>query len=445
MWRFLYNCLLILATPIVTGVLLAKPRCRPGFFQRMGWRAHPSDAGVSSQPLIWIHAVSLGEVVAVSPLVKALHTRHPEFRYIVTTVTETGREAVQQRLSGIAEHRYAPLDFSWAVTGMIQRVRPTLYIFVETELWPNLLWSLRDSGVPSILVNGRLSSRSFRRQDLPLIRSFYRSVVQTLTLCLMQSERDKQRIVALGAKSDRVHVTGNIKFDQPPPVVCSDETLRRSLGLNEHEQLILAGSTHPGEEEMLVSAYGQIAKAYPSTVLMLAPRHIERTDRVEAMLREAGFVVQRKSEMLEKRTGPRVVILDTRGELALAYREAIVAFVGGTLVPVGGHNLLEPAVWGTPVIFGPYTDHCAEVATLLQEASGGCCVTGVEELVTVVGEWLAQPETRAQVGQAAKRMVLDNQGALIRSVEFIESCLYTTPTYSDRDAVAGPRPLMAKH
>jgi 3-deoxy-D-manno-octulosonic-acid transferase len=430
MWRFLYNCLLILATPVVIGILLAKPRCRPGFFQRMGWQAHPSDAVGSSEPLIWIHAVSLGEVVAVSPLVKALHARHPEYRYIVTTVTETGREAVQQRLSGIAEHRYAPLDFLWAVTAMIRRVRPTLYIFVETELWPNLLWSLRDESVPSVLVNGRLSSRSFRRQDLPLIRSFYRSVLQTLTLCLMQSERDKQRIVALGAEPDRVHVTGNIKFDQPPPVVRSDETLRRSFGLNEHEQLILAGSTHPGEEEILVWVYGQIAKTYPTTVLMLAPRHIERTDRVEAMLREAGFVVQRKSEMLEKRAGPRVVILDTRGELALAYREAVVAFVGGTLVPVGGHNLLEPAVWGTPVIFGPYTDHCAEVATLLQEAGGGCRVTGGEDLVTMLGGWLRQPETRVRVGQAAKRVVLDNQGALIRSVEFIESCLRAAPTYS---------------
>jgi 3-deoxy-D-manno-octulosonic-acid transferase len=162
------------------------------------------------------------------------------------------------------------------------------------------------------------------------------------------------------------------------------------------------------------------------------------------MLREAGFVVQRKSEMLEKRAGPRVVILDTRGELALAYREAVVAFVGGTLVPVGGHNLLEPAVWGTPVIFGPYTDQCAEVATLLQEAGGGCRVTGGEELVTMLGGWLRQPETRVRVGQAAKRVVLDNQGALIRSVEFIESCLRAAPTYSDRCAAAGPGPLMAK-
>ena len=410
----------------------------------MGRSSHHAGDAESLKPLIWIHAVSLGEVVAVAPLVKALQQRHPEFRYIVTTVTETGREAVLQRLSGIAEHRYAPLDFFWAVTGMIRRMQPILYIFVETELWPNLLWSLRDRGVPSVLVNGRLSSRSFGRQDLPLIRSFYRSVLQTLTLCLMQTERDRQRIVALGAEPDRVHTTGNIKFDQPPPVMRPDESLRRSFGLHDHEQLILAGSTHPGEEDLLASAYGRIATIYPSTVLMLAPRHIERAEGVETRIREAGFVVQRKSQLRETQPGPRVIILDTRGELALAYREAVVAFVGGTLVPVGGHNLLEPAVWGTPVMFGPYTDHCAEVANLLQEAGGGCRVTGSEELVATLTEWLRDPEARIRVGQAAKRAVVDNQGALARSVEFIESCLRATPSYSNRCVSTGPGPLMVK-
>lgn len=277
-----------------------------------------------------------------------------------------------------------------------------------------------------------------------MVRSLYRSVLETLTLCLMQSERDRQRVVALGAKPGRVHVTGNIKFDQPLPDVSPDDSRRRSLGLDEHDRLILAGSTHPGEEELLVSAYGTIAKTYPSAVLMLAPRHIERADRVEAMVREAGLVVQRRSQIQEKRSGPRVIILDTRGELARTYREAVVAFVGGTLIPVGGHNLLEPAVWGTPVLFGPYTDHCAEVATLLHEAGGGRRVTGEEDLVASLAELLGQPETRARVGQAAKRAVLDNQGALARSLEFIESCLRTVPPCSDRCTATGSGPLMAK-
>jgi 3-deoxy-D-manno-octulosonic-acid transferase len=389
--------------------------------------------------------VSLGEVVAAAPLVKALHAQHPEYRYIVTTVTETGREAVEQRLGGIAEHQYAPLDFSWAVAGMVRRLQPVLYVFVETELWPNLLWTLRKQGVPSVLVNGRLSSRSFGRQDLPVIRSFYRSVLQTLTLCLMQSDRDRQRIVALGAEPSRVHVTSNIKFDQPLPDVRSHESLRQSFGLDEHEQLILAGSTHAGEEELLVSAYRHIVKTYPTTVLMLAPRHIERADRVEAVLREAGFAVQRRSRIQEKQSGPRVIILDTRGELSRAYRDAVVAFVGGTLVPVGGHNLLEPAVWGTPVMFGPYTDHCAEVAALLSEAGGGRRVMGVEDLVSSLEEWLGQSDTRHRVGQVARQVVLDNQGALTRSLEFIETCLRAAPAYSDSCVATGPGPLMAKH
>ena len=466
MWRFLYNSLLILVSPIVVCILLAKPRCRRGFRQRMGleeglfgWfrlsglscskepdqpnkqdnRNEPGQPDQPNKPVIWVHAVSLGEAAAVVPLVRELHNRHPDFRIIVTTVTETGREAVEQRLAGVAEHQYAPLDFPWVVSRTVERLRPLLYLFVETELWPNLLWRLHARGIPAVLVNGRLSSRSFRRQDLPLLRSFYRSVLQSLALCLMQSARDAQRIVALGAEFSRVHVTGNIKFDQPLPAAQVDSLLRGSLGVGEREQLILAGSTHPGEEELLVSAYGQIVKTHPSTVLMLAPRHIERVDRVEAMVKAAGFIVQRKSQIRAVAAGPRVIILDTRGELARAYQEATVAFVGGTLVPVGGHNLLEPAVWGKPVLFGPYTDHCAEVATLLHQAGGGYRVSGPQEIVRYVDEWLVNQGTRDAAGQAARRVVMDNQGALQRSLQLIESCLTssTISTFQSAERSAG--------
>ena len=444
MWKLLYNLGLLLAAPVIAGVLVAKPRCRRGFLQRMGWQIHPSDHVRDARPLIWVHAVSLGEAVAAVPLVKALHDRHPGYRYLVTTVTDTGREAVEQRLAGVAEHRYAPMDFSWAVTGMVDRLRPALYLFVETELWPNLLWTLRSRQVPAILVNGRLSSRSFHRQDVTGIRSLYRSVLRSITLCLMQSDRDRQRIVALGADPDTVYTTGNIKFDQPLPVSEGEASLRQSFGLHEGERLILAGSTHPGEEEQLVSAYGRIVTAHPSCVLMLAPRHIERADQVETMVRDAGFVVQRKSRIGEQVAGPRVIILDTRGELARAYREAVVAFVGGTLVPVGGHNLLEPAVWGRPVLFGPFTDHCAEMAALLNEAGGGRRVMGVEDMVRCCTEWLSDQDACDRVGQAAKRVVLDNQGALKRSLDLIESYLGPTPTPSNPSAETAPGLAMAR-
>ena len=423
MWRLLYNTLLITISPVVVCILIAKRRCRRGFLQRMGWQSHASDDGHDPRPLIWIHAVSLGEVVAVSPLVQALHRHHPGYRYVVTTVTETGREAVEQRLGGVAEHRYAPLDFPWAVSGMVDRLRPVLYLFVETELWPNLLWQLRDRGVPSVLVNGRLSSRSFRRQDLPGLRSFYRSMLRALSLCLMQSARDGERIVALGAEPSGVHITGNIKFDQPLPAQSPDAAFRKSLSVGEHEHLLLAGSTHSVEEEQLVAAYHRLSRTHPSLVLMLVPRHIERVDRVEAMVREAGLACHRRSRSTEIGHGPRVIILDTRGELARAYHEATVAFVGGTLAPVGGHNLLEPAVWGKPVLFGPYTDHCAETATWLLEAGGGFQVQGPEDIVRYVDEWLVHQGRRESVGRAARQVVMDNQGALQRSLHFIEAQL----------------------
>ena len=220
--------------------------------------------------MIWIHAVSLGEVVAVTPLVNELHRRHPAYRLMVSTVTETGREAVELRLAGVADHCYAPLDFPWVVSRFIERLQPCLYLFVETELWPNLLWYLRRRGVPTALVNGRLSTRSFARQQWAPVRSFYRTMLQPLSLCLMQSDRDVDRIIALGAEASRVRRTGNIKFDQPIPAVTEGGTTRAHLELQDTEQLFVAGSTHPGEEETLVGCYRALVTQCPSAVLLLA-------------------------------------------------------------------------------------------------------------------------------------------------------------------------------
>ena len=309
MWRFFYNVVLLVLSPLIVAVLLSKPRCRPGLLQRLGLQEGSSGwSGLfrlfgyvgqdkpnkpdelnkpdkPDRPVIWIHAVSLGEVVAVTPLVNELHRRHPTYRLVVSTVTETGREAVEQRLAGVADHCYAPLDFPWVVSRFIERLQPCLYLFVETELWPNLLWSLRRQGVPTILVNGRLSTRSFARQQWAPVRSFYRTMLQTLSLCLMQSDRDVDRIIALGAEASRVRRTGNIKFDQPMPVVAEGRTTRAHLGLQDTDQLLVAGSTHPGEEETLVECYRALVVRCPSAVLLLAPRHIERAESVEAMIR----------------------------------------------------------------------------------------------------------------------------------------------------------------
>ncbi|MEK7351776.1 MAG: glycosyltransferase N-terminal domain-containing protein, partial [Nitrospirota bacterium] len=290
MWRLFYNVVLLVLSPLIVAVLLSKPRCRPGLLQRLGLQEGPSGQSAvrntpptPTQPLIWIHAVSLGEVVAVTPFVNELHRRHPTYRLVVSTVTETGREAVEQRLAGVADHCYAPLDFPWVVSRFIKRLQPCLYLFVETELWPNLLWNLRRQGVPTALVNGRLSTRSFARQQWAPVRSFYRTMLQTLSLCLMQSDRDVDRIVALGAEASRVRRTGNIKFDQPIPVIEEGGVTRAHLGLHDTERLFVSGSTHPGEEEILVECYRALVARCPSAVLLIAPRHIERAESVEAM------------------------------------------------------------------------------------------------------------------------------------------------------------------
>ena len=436
MWYLLYNSLLLLVSPIILFVLLAKQRCRRGLPQRLGLRAEmPTTDPAGRSGCIWIHAVSLGEVVAVAPLVRNLRRRYPETRLVVSTVTETGREAVEQRLEGVAEHRYAPLDFPWVVNQAIDRLKPNLYIFVETELWPNILRSLRRRNVPSILVNGRLSTRSFKRQCLPVIRDFYRTMLNMISCCLMQSERDAQRMIQLGAEPSRVRCTGNIKFDQPIPQAAAGAVVSKgALGLTDRELLVVAGSTHPGEEEAIVNVYQVLSPEFPNLRLVLAPRHIERAAQVEQMIKAKGLTVARRSTGGQEPMagmGARVLVLDTRGELALLYRDAVVAFVGGTLAPVGGHNLLEPAVWGKPVLFGPHTDHCPEVAALLVNAQGGLVVQDEPDLAQGLRALLRDPAALQRMGQAAQRVVADNQGALQRSEDIIATFLPGRETSRD--------------
>ena len=425
MWYFLYNVLLIVVSPVIFLILLAKKRCRHGIPQRLGWYRSESANPESTQPVIWVHAVSLGEVVAAVPLIRMLHARHADYQLIVTTVTETGREAVEQRLARVAEHRYVPLDFPWVVSSVVKKLRPTLFICVETELWPNLLRILSCRGVPVVLVNGRLSSQSYR--GYRLIRPLMKQMLACVTSCLMQSRRDAERITNLGAPADRVVCTGNIKFDQPvPDMEKTDADGLRNLLLTGDEELFVAGSTHPGEEEQLMACYRMLLQQYPGLVLLLAPRHIERAAQVEAVAIAQGFAFVRRSLLPSgcvPPKGPRVIILDTRGELATVYRYAVATFVGGTFVPIGGHNLLEPAISCKPVFFGPYTDHCAEIADLLLRAEGGRQVAGGAELAMHVAAVLNDRSALERMGRAAQQVVLENRGALEQTVEVVTRLL----------------------
>jgi 3-deoxy-D-manno-octulosonic-acid transferase len=272
-------------------------------------------------------------------------------------------------------------------------------------------------------------------------------MLQSLSLCLMQSDRDVDRIIALGAEASRVRRTGNIKFDQPIPAIAEGGATRAHLGLQDTEQLFVAGSTHPGEEEILVECYRALVARCPSAVLLLAPRHIERAESVETMIRARGITVQRRSTIgqagVPRAIGPRVVVLDSRGELAAIYREAVVAFVGGTLVPIGGHNLLEPAQWAKPVLFGLYTDHCAEIADLLIQAGGGRRVSQAEDLTQHITALFSDHEVRERMGRSARQVVEQNQGALQRTLEAIDRLLTPQQGTSGSPLADRSRPLMA--
>jgi len=433
MWYGLYNVLLILAFPFILCALLIKKRCRSGLLQRIGWVV-PRGWG-SQQNVLWIHAVSLGEVAAIVPFVTTLHQRYPALKIIVSTVTETGREAVRQRLAGVATHCFLPLDYPWIVNRFIASLNPMGFLVVETELWPNLLRSLSRRGIPSVIINGRLSSRSFSRYQW--VRPFMRQILSTVALGLLQSCRDERRFVELGALPDRMHRTGNMKFDLAMNGDCVSQSLveRSAFGVSEDERLIVAGSTHPTEEEILLESYRDLTRSFRNVVLLLAPRHIERSDVLARTIKEFGFPAVRRSRLLEGVTqealGPRVILLDTRGELAQVYGLAFMAFVGGTLVPVGGHNLLEPTVWAKPVCFGPYTDHCHEIADLLIESGGGIRVRNGRELTETFVKGMQNQDWVSHIGLNARKVIDDNQGVVERNLAMVEQVVGLSRCMSD--------------
>lgn len=383
----------------------------------------------SDKEVLWIHAVSMGEVIAVVPLVTTIHHAYPHLAIIISTITDTGREAVEQRLSGIARHCYLPLDWPWVVRRFIRHLRPKAFFVVETELWPNLLKELQAYGVSTVLVNGRLSTKSFG--GYLRVKAFMKQVLSSFSLCLVQSDRDAQRLIALGANRERVHRTGNIKFDVELVGIDGQENriAPELIGVHDGEILIVAGSTHPKEEEELLLCYQDILEEYPQVVLLMAPRHIERSEQLEDVIRSFGFEVIRRSRLDTNDrvsfagTRPRVIVLDTRGELAHVYALARVTFVGGTFISVGGHNLLEPASWGKPVLFGSFTDHCQEIADLLLESGGGKQVRDGREMASLVVNILNDQSLADRMGHAARQVVLDNQGVVKRNFELLRPLL----------------------
>lgn len=402
----------------------------PGFLIRRVWRGgHPLALGERfgfvplrpGPPRLWVHAVSVGEAMAAIPLVRALKRRWPETEIVVSTVTGTGARVARDRLPEASALITFPLDFSSAVRRAVARIEPRGFIALETELWPNLLRTLARRGIPAVVVNGRISDRSYRRYRL--VRRLFRRTLGEVAGFGMQSEEDARRIIALGASPERVVVTGNLKMEAAGAGEGTERLWRRLLHLTDAEPVWIAGSTHRGEEEQVLEAYTRLRREVGRLSLILAPRHPERVGEIEALLTRHGLRGVRRTRLSGGREAgleAPVILLDTVGELASLYTVADVIFIGGSLVPAGGHNMIEPASMGKPVVFGTHVENFREVAALLLEAGGAIQVRGRDELTEAVRRLLLEPEERQRRGAAAQEAVRAQQGAAARTLELLE-------------------------
>jgi 3-deoxy-D-manno-octulosonic-acid transferase len=430
--RRLYTAVLAVGLVVTAPSYLAKAMRRGtglALRERLGHLPDHVVAAVRDRRAVWVHAVSVGEVTAAVPLLREIKIRYPTVCLFVTTVTATGRQTVVERVPQADAIAYFPLDLPSVVGRLLDTIKPRLFLCVETELWPNFLSALARRGIPAFLVNGRLNARSARRYRWarrlfqPVLAGFYGFGVQTTA--------DAQRLAGIGADPSRIVITGNLKFDQPADDGEVDGPARRvGLGLAPDELLWVAGSTRHGEEEPLLDAYRRLRDRGIPVVLVIAPRHLDRLDKIEAMVRERGFDPVRRSALHTGQPGgrgegdrARVILLDTIGELAALYGEAAVAFVGGTLVPVGGHNLLEPAARGKVVVFGPHTYKCEEIAAAVLESGAGVRVDSADALAEQVGRLLADPALRERMGRRGREMVARNQGAVERTLALLHPWL----------------------
>jgi 3-deoxy-D-manno-octulosonic-acid transferase len=415
--RYFYTLVAyLLLAPIFCGMLLFRglrdARYRRNFAQRFG------RGETLAEPSIWVHAVSVGEVQAAAVLVRTLYDRYPGIPLVVTTLTPTGNERARMLLGDRANIRYLPLDLPGSVRKFFDRVKPRIAVIFETELWPNLYRECRQRRVPLVLASARLSQRSMGNYRRFL--SLFSEVLSSQVTIAAQGEGDAERFRSLGADPQRTHVTGNLKFDFAVP----SNVTTRGAELRQHyaagRNVWVAGSTHTGEESQVLEAHREVRRVHPGTILVLAPRHPQRFGEVASWLEKQNVRFIRRSQPSARTPDLEVVLVDTLGELLDFYAMGDVAFVGGTLVEVGGHNLLEPAALGLPVLAGPHNFNSADIAKILVERGAALIVADAKELATRVAVLLSNPVERARIGALGRECVEDNRGALNKLLGLID-------------------------
>lgn len=415
--RVLYSIVFILTIPFIMLRLLWRGSRAPAYFKRWAERFGLKNAPFSSKPVIWVHAVSVGEVEAARPLVDAIQSGYPEHQILMTTMTPTGSARVLSLYGDRVLHCYLPYDLPFAVKRFLKSARPELGIVMETELWPNLIHYSDQLDIPLVLANARLSARS--AAGYQRIAGMAHQMLQSFSLIAAQSQDDRQRLIALGADKEDVHAVGNLKFEITLPASLNEEAeaLRAIWG---NRPVFIAASTHEGEDEIILNASRKIRAEYPDLLLILVPRHPERFDKVAALSQRAGFKILRRSENGMCTREIQVLVVDTMGELPLFYGTADIAFVGGSLVPKGGHNLLEPAALGRAVIIGPHYFNFSEISRQFIDADAALQIDSSDSLAEAVIDLLNNPQKRADMGQAGQNLIQHSKGASKRLMNLIK-------------------------
>jgi 3-deoxy-D-manno-octulosonic-acid transferase len=422
----LYNIVLLVAVIMITPYFLYKiiftGKYRKSYIQKLGGRQKQILAGLKGRPRLWIHAVSVGEVTAAAPIVACLKKKRPEVEIIFSTSTETGREMAEKFVKEDVVFIYFPLDIPVIVRPIIDRAAPDLFVLVETEIWPNFLKTFKQRRVKTLMVNGRISPWSYRRYRRTAF--FWKKVLSYLDFAGMISNVDAERIRNIGMDPAKTEVLGNAKYDglasKVSPVL-QEEIIRR-FNVREGEKFFVAGSTHPGEDEIIIRVYKKLAEKYPDFKLIIVPRHIERTNDIMNLLRQENLndvISLANMNKGRQRKDERIIIIDVIGELFKVYSLASIVFCGGSLVPKGGQNILEAAAWGKVVFYGPSMDDFIQEKTLLEEAGCGITIRSEEELFQGIIQMLNNPEELVKRGKNGKSVILANIGASARYADLI--------------------------
>lgn len=418
--RLFYTTVYYLIIPFVLIRLLWRSRhtadYRKRWSERFGYVARNTH-----QQNIWVHAVSVGETIAAIPLVNALIKQYPNYHFIVTTTTPTGSALVTKHLDNRVTHTYAPFDVPSAVSRFLKRSNIKLCIIMETELWPNLLLICNKQNVPILLANGRLSEQSSKRYHI--IRRLTKQMLSAYHTVAAQGVLDGERYLQLGLDPKKLVITGNIKFDLqiPAELIQQGKAIKEKIGND--RRVLIAASTHEGEDAIILNAFQKIRVTIPDLFLIIAPRHPDRFQKVSDLCSQMHFEIATRSQQTTITSKTDVLLVDTIGELQMIYAAADIAFVGGSLVPVGGHNLIEPAALGLPILTGTHLHNFTEISKLLQNAGAAQIVTNADEIADAVIALCSAKELCEKIGRCAKETIEANRGALQKHLECIEQCL----------------------